>query len=81
MLGLFIGSIQSSSRTALISLSNPNNINSLFGVYATSGKITNFLGPFLVASFTTIFASQKAGMATILIFLLLGLILFSRVKL
>ncbi len=81
MLGLFIGSIQSSSRTALISLSNQNNINSLFGVYATSGKITNFLGPFLVASFTTIFASQKAGMATILIFLLLGLILFSRVRL
>ena len=81
MLGLFIGSIQSSSRTALISLSNQNNINSLFGVYATSGKITNFLGPFLVATFTSIFASQKAGMATILIFLLLGLLLFSRVRL
>ena len=80
-LGLFIGSIQSSSRTALIGLSNSNNINSLFGVYATSGKITNFLGPFLVATFTSIFSSQKAGMATILIFLILGLLLFSKVKL
>ena len=34
MLGLFIGSIQSSSRTALISLSGRQNINSLFGIYA-----------------------------------------------
>ena len=68
MIGFFIGSIQPSSRTALISLSNPNHINGLFGIYATSGKITNFLGPSLVATFTTVFASQKAGMATILIF-------------
>ena len=80
MLGLFIGSIQSSSRTALISLAGPKNINSLFGIYAMSGKITNFLGPLLVATFTTIFESQKAGMATILIFLVFGLLLFSRVK-
>ncbi|MDC3024094.1 MFS transporter [Alphaproteobacteria bacterium] len=81
MLGLFIGSIQSSSRTALIRLSDKKNINSLFGIYAMSGKITNFLGPLLVATFTAIFESQKAGMATILIFLSLGLILFSRVRL
>ena len=65
MIGLFIGSIQSSSRTALIRLSNPENINSLFGVYAMSGKATN-LGPLLVATFTEAFESQRAGMATIL---------------
>ncbi len=80
MIGFFIGSIQSSSRTALVSLSGSKNINSLFGIYATSGKITNFLGPLLVATFTAIFESQKAGMATILIFLFLGLFLFNRVK-
>ena len=81
MLGLFIGSIQSSSRTALISLSGRQNINSLFGIYAMSGKITNFLGPLLVATFTAVFESQKAGMASILIFLFLGLFLFNKVKL
>ena len=43
MIGFFIGSIQSSSRTALISLSDSKNINSLFGIYAMSGKVTNFL--------------------------------------
>ena len=67
MIGLFIGSIQS-SRTALINLSSSKNINSSFGIYATSGKVTNFLGPFLVATFTAIFQSQKAGMATIVFF-------------
>ena len=80
MIGLFIGSIQSSSRTALINLSSSNNINSSFGIYATSGKVTNFLGPLLVATFTAIFQSQKAGMATIVIFLFFGLLLFSKVK-
>ena len=80
MIGLFIGSIQSSSRTALINLSSSKNINSSFGVYAMSGKVTNFLGPLLVATFTAIFQSQKAGMATIVIFLFLGLLLFSKVK-
>ena len=80
MIGLFIGSIQSSSRTALIRLSDSKNINSLFGIYAMSGKVTNFLGPLLVATFTAIFESQKAGMATILIFLCLGLYLFNKVK-
>ncbi len=81
LLGLFIGSIQSSSRTALIKLSDKNSINSFFGIYAMSGKATNFLGPLLVATFTSIYSSQKAGMATILIFLFLGLILFLRVRL
>ena len=77
----FYRSIQSSSRTALISLSKMENINSLFGIYAMSGKITNFIGPLLVATFTSIFESQRAGMATILFFLIIGAALFSRVKL
>tara|TARA_B100000003_G_C10816174_1_gene324879 strand:- start:624 stop:767 length:144 start_codon:yes stop_codon:yes gene_type:complete len=45
-----------------------------------SGKVTNFLGPLLVATFTAIFQSQKAGMATIVVFLFLGLLLFRKVK-
>ncbi len=80
MIGLFIGSIQSSSRTALITISKSKNINTMFGFYAMSGKVTNFLGPFLVATFTTVFESQKAGMATILIFLILGLLLLFKTK-
>ena len=80
-LGLFIGSVQSSSRTALINLAKGENLNGLFGIYAVSGKVTNFLGPFFVASFTTIFESQKAGMTPIIFFLILGMFLLSRTKL
>ncbi len=80
-LGFFIGSIQSSSRTALIKISGEKDLNTMFGLYAVSGKVTNFLGPMLVASFTLYFESQRAGMASILIFLIIGLFLLRRTKL
>ena len=79
-LGFFIGSIQSSSRTALISISSEKDLNQMFGLYAVSGKVTNFLGPMLVASFTLYFESQRAGMASILIFLIIGLVLLRKTK-
>ena len=79
-LGFFIGSIQSSSRTALITVSSEKDLNQMFGLYAVSGKVTNFLGPMLVASFTLYFESQRAGMASILIFLIIGLILLRKTK-
>ncbi len=79
-LGFFIGSIQSSSRTALIAISDNKNLNKMFGLYAVSGKVTNFLGPMFVASFTTYFESQRAGMASILLFLIVGLYLLRKTK-
>lgn len=79
-LGFFIGSIQSSSRTALVTISNQKNLNQMFGLYAVSGKITNFLGPVLVAFFTSYFESQRAGMASILFFLIIGLYILNRTK-
>ena len=79
-LGFFIGSIQSSSRTALITVSSEKDLNQMFGLYAVSGKVTNFLGPMLVASFTLYFESQRAGMASILIFLIVGLLLLRKTK-
>ena len=79
-LGFFIGSIQSSSRTALITVSGEKDLNQMFGLYAVSGKVTNFLGPLLVGSFTLYFESQRAGMASILIFLIIGLILLRKTK-
>ena len=81
-LGVFIGPIQSSSRSAMILLSNPKKINEMFGMYALSGKSTAFLGPFLVGSITSIYNSQRIGMASILIFLLIGffILIFTNFK-
>ena len=79
-MGFFIGSVQSSSRTALIHISKKDTLNKMFGLYAFSGKSTNFLGPLLVATLTTIFESQRIGMSAILIFLIIGAYLFSKTK-
>jgi UMF1 family MFS transporter len=43
-----------------------------FGLYALSGKATAFIGPALVGSVTVWADSQRAGMATILLFFLAG---------
>ena len=72
--------IRDSSRTALVTISNQKNLNQMFGLYAVSGKITNFLGPVLVAFFTSYFESQRAGMASILFFLIIGLYILRRTK-
>ncbi len=78
-LGFFIGSIQSSSRSFMSRyILNGNNAET-FGVYAVSGKCTAFLGPALLALIVSLFDSQRAGMATIILFFLLGLFLLQRV--
>ena len=50
-----------------------------FGLYALSGKATAFLGPAGVALFTETYQSQRAGMATIIAFFVVGLILMRKV--
>ncbi|MCB9504067.1 MAG: MFS transporter, partial [Deferribacteres bacterium] len=43
-----------------------------FGFYAFSGKATAFLGPLLLGKLTLIFASQRAGIAVLLLFFIVG---------
>lgn len=74
-LGLFVGPAQAASRTYLSHAAPKQMRTQLFGLYALSGKATAFLGPLLVALMSEAFASQRAGMATILIFLGIGLVL------
>ena len=45
----------------------------MFGLFALSGRATAFVGPWLVGMLTAAFASQRAGMAVILVFLAAGL--------
>lgn len=71
-LGLFVGPAQAASRTYLARLAPPERRTELFGLFALSGKATAFLGPMAVAAATTAFASQRAGMAVILVFFALG---------
>ena len=71
-LGLFVGPAQSASRSLMAHIAPPALRTEMFGLYAFSGKATAFLGPAFLAIATDLFQSQRAGMATILIFFLVG---------
>ncbi len=71
---------QAASRTLLARLAPPERMTQYFGLFAFSGKVTAFLAPLSVAAVTSATDSQRAGMASILIFLLAGLILLLPVR-
>lgn len=52
----------------------------MFGLYAFSGKATGFLGPMALALVTAAFDSQRAGMAVIIVFFAVGLVLLLKVR-
>ena len=79
ILGFFIGSVQASSRSLMSRYIFNGNNTETFGLYAVSGKFTAFLGPAVLAITVSIFDSQRVGMGSIIIFLLIGLILLQRV--
>ena len=81
ILGIFVGPVQAASRTMMAHLTEPERAAEMFGLFALSGKITSFLGPAVLAFVTLSFDSQRLGMATILIFLLVGLVILTRVRL
>ena len=78
--GLFIGPIQSASRVVITSMLNKNNQGKGFGLFATSGKSTSFVGPLLVSTVTFLTDSQRIGFSAAIILLLSGLIILLNIK-
>jgi len=70
----------SSSRTLLVKLAPPEKITQFFGLYALSGTVTAFLAPLMVGTFTDWFDSQRAGFASLIILMVIGLALLMRVR-
>lgn len=79
-MGLFIGPIQSASRVMITKLTNIEDQNKAFGLFATSGKLTSFFGPFLVGTITFITENQRIGFASVLLLLISGWIILYRTK-
>ena len=79
-LGIFVGPAQSASRSMMARLAPPEMRTKMFGLFALSGKATAFLGPALLAIMTDAFASQRAGMASIVVFFIIGALLLLRVN-
>jgi UMF1 family MFS transporter len=80
LIGMAAGPMQAASRTLLIRLAPKDRITQFFGLFALSGKVTSFIAPLAVSIVTAVTASQKAGMAVLVLFFAAGLALLSRVR-
>ncbi len=80
LIGAAGGPLQAASRTLLIRLAPQERIAQYFGLFALTGKVTSFVGPLLIGVITAITASQKAGMAVLVLFFVAGLALLARVR-
>lgn len=79
-LAVAITAAYANSRTMMARLAPPSMTTEFFGLYALSGTATAFLAPTTVGFFTDLFDNQRAGYASILILLAIGLGLMLFVK-
>jgi UMF1 family MFS transporter len=79
-LGLFFGPAQAASRTLMARMAPPGEAAAWFGLFALSGRVTGFLGPAALAAVTAATESQRAGMATVIAFLVVGALMLATVR-
>lgn len=74
LVAICITAAYANSRTMLARIAPVTKMSEFFGIYALSGTATAFLGPTLVGITTDIFQSQRAGFASVLVLLVIGLV-------
>ena len=80
IVGLVAGPLFASSRSLMAAVSPPDKLGQFFGLFALSGKATSFIAPLLIGLMTQITGDQRLGVAVVIGFLILGLILMSGVQ-
>lgn len=80
LIGIFVGPNQSASRSLMARMVPREKQGEFFGFFAFSGKATSFLAPLVYGEASRAFGSLRAGVATVLAFFLVGMILLSRVE-
>jgi UMF1 family MFS transporter len=75
LLGIFVGPAQAAGRALMARLAPKELETEAFGLYELAGKVTIFAGPLLLGFVTDLFRSQRAGMSTILLFFVAGIII------
>ncbi|WP_405150162.1 MFS transporter [Nocardia salmonicida] len=73
-LTVFVGPAQASARSFLARLAPPGREGQLFGLYTTTGRAVSFLAPALFGVFVSVFHSDRAGIAGLLVVLAVGLL-------
>jgi UMF1 family MFS transporter len=72
LIGIFVGPNQSASRSLMSRFVPEARQAEFFGFFALSGKVTSFMGPILLGLITVATGSQRAGVATVLVFFVVG---------
>lgn len=78
LIGAAFGPVQASSRSYMARSVSADEAGRYFGIYALSGRATSFMAPFTVATVTILSGSARVGMAMLLIFFVVGLVLLLR---
>ena len=71
-IGVFVGPNQSASRSLMGRFVPPRMENEFFGFFAFSGKLTAFIGPFLLGMLTDLSGSQRVGFSAVLALFVVG---------
>ena len=80
LFGLFAGPNQSASRSLMGRFLPEERKSEFFGFFAFSGKVTSFAGPLLLGIATQAFNNQRAGIATVVLFFIIGGVILARVN-
>lgn len=80
LIGVFVGPNQSASRSLMARFVPERHQAEFFGFFQLSGKATSFLGPLLLGVVAGAFGSQRAGIATVVLFLVVGAALLMTVN-
>lgn len=75
LIGVFTGPNQSASRSLMGRFVPKAVENEFFGFFAFSGKLTAFLGPFLLGVLTGATGSQRVGVSVVIVLFVIGLAL------
>ena len=79
--GLSMGSSQAASRSMMARLTPREHVTEFFGFYdGTFGKASAIAGPLMFGLVSAYAGSQKAALASLLMFFTIGLLLMTRVR-
>ena len=74
LVGIFIGPVQSSSRSLVAQYAPTKNRAQIFGFYMFAGKSTSFLGPAIYGWLVITTGIERSGMLIVLVFFIAGIV-------
>jgi MFS transporter, UMF1 family len=77
LIGVFAGPNQSASRSLMARFVPHDSENEFFGFFAFSGKLTAFVGPFVLGVLTAVTGSQRVGVSAVVVLFVVGIALLA----